>query len=1359
MLNETSEHRVKFPAFLLAAAITAVVAVVAVINLYVKCSPIAIGFTDAILDVDIRNNIEDDPVEYMLVKKSDYPIINDDNFTLIEKIIEKGIFESDDTGLYFKGLEPGTTYSVVFRTVKDGEDRLLKVYDFTTASPGEPGPGPVIPIGPVSSTDTGTSYPESSSDSERSSDESSSSSQSIGPSSSSSTSSSESSSSEQPSGPSATLSVYNTQENDYGVVESNNGEIMITGHLMGTLTINGTKLDESGERVEYPAGLDIDNIKLTITGSEQGTIVSDETVVGVWGTLERNSASIEIERIPFELGYPQEKITVTAVITYRDGQLTATGTYTMPAHGRDLTLSVTVFDNTAGGDIDYGTDDNGEIVWYPALGATYYLDGIKLNDAGDDIVYPSDIYTTEAGSIYATGRDGRVLADNTGVDMDIEDVVEGRVTLSADYLPLNIADGLYDNETIHFELGVGTNLGYITRTTDYTFRAPYTITHLVTFETEYGSPPRSQYVNHGEYARDPGAVDPAGADYTFDFWYDPSGTSARTAFDFANTPITDDITLRAHWTENNTDDLSLEISIDEHLDLFDYGTDDFGDEIVFLSLGTVLRVGGNALEVVNDQLVYPESIDELVHIKITDENGTDAIFEGDVEGSLDIENNVPIITIERLPLEAPVHPGDVLTIAATVTYPDGTLDAETEYTVPDDPAGKYSMTLELYYNTPSWVYPADGGDPQANMDLYGMLFLDGLEISGQTVTDPEGFNGEDVRISITRANGSILNSTAWGQPYVNDDGKLQITLISIPVGEPLDQNEPITVTATVSYDGGEITADAQFVVPEKTDPDPSQLSMSFAAVDDGEVPPISTLDGIYIAFPNVTGTLTISGAEVNGSTLVMPDSIDADNITVNFSDGETAFDRSMSGTLNVGSEVTITIDDLFDDGWPAGKTVTLTATVPYTYNGTTGSLTATTTYEVPDVPIQPDDLSLSLELSDDPSHMESYIDGNDQVMYIPAITPVIKLEGAVVENGAVTDPRSIADTVTFTFTRSTDSTTAPTVSFDASVRIEGQDVYIDVPQFTLPYQGLFGGETVTANVSLVCDGNEIVSNRDSYTAPQETDPDDVSLSVSVFERNPGGPVEYIDTDDARTYLPELNAVVVVEGATIDPTNSAITFPSALSGDTVDVLITVTGSNGRQIDILTMTGDVSVAGGNAQITVYNLPMGNGLFNNETITVTAMLTSDDFDNPGYREGSGTYLFTAPSDPTPVAPDFAVNSDSTVLFYGSGNFELYNGLIDSASVNLDVDALNNDGTVNSVTAVIQKFESGSPANTAATNDLEFAQTDTGYHISGLSFTNLQLTGVNDEIYVVITMNYTLDGEVLNKDVRIPVELSLLV
>ena len=1098
MFNKTFKHRVKFPAFLIAAAITTAVAVVAVINLYVKCSPIAIGFTDAILDVDIKNNIDDDPVEYMLVKKSDYPIINDDNFTLIEKIIEKGVFESDDTGLYFKGLEPGTTYSVVFRTFKDGEDRLVKVYDFTTASPGEPGPGPVIPIGPVSSTDPGMSYPESSSDSQRSSEESSSSSpssQSIGPSSSSSTSSSssESSSSEQPAGLSATLSVYNTEEDSYGTTEDDTGELMLTGYLMGTLTINGTKLDESGEIVEYPEQLDIDNIRLTITGSEQGTIVSNATVVGVWGTLERNSASIEIESMPFELGYPQETITVTAVITHRDGQLTATGTYTMPAHGRDLTLSVTVFDNTAGGDIDYGTDDNGEIVWYPMLGATYYLDGIKLNDAGDDFVYPSDIYTTEAGSIYATGRDGRVLADNTGVDMDIEDVVEGRITLSADYLPLNIARGLYDNETIHFELGVGTNLGYITRTTDYTFRAPYTVTHVVTFETEHGSPPRSQYVNHGEYARNPGAVDPAGADYTFDYWYDPSNAAALTAFDFANTPITDDITLRAHWTENQ--------------------------------------------------------------------------------------------------------------------------------------------------------------------------------------------------------------------------------------------------------------------------PDPSQLGMTFAAADDGEDPPISTLDGIDIAFPNVTGTLTISGARVNGNTLVMPDSIDSDNITVNFSDGETAFDRSMSGTLNVGSEVTITIDDLFDDGWPAGKTVTLTATVPYTYNGTTGSLTATTTYEVPSAPVQPDDLSLSLKLNNDPSHMESYFDDNDQVMYIPAITPVITLEGAVVENGAVTDPRSIANTVTFTFTRSTDSTAASTVSFDASVRIEGQDVYIDVPQFTLPYQGLFGGETVTADVTLVCDGNEIVSNIDSYTAPQETDPDDVSLSVSVFERNPGEPVEYIETGDARTYVPELNAVVVVEGATIDPTNSAITFPSALSGDTVDVLIEVKGSDGRQIDILTMTGDVSVAGGNAQITVYNLPMGDGLFNNETITVIATLMSDDFDNPGYREGSGTYLFTAPSDPTPVAPDFTVNSERTVLFYGSGDFERYNGLIDSASVNLDVDALNNDGTVNSVSAVIQRFESGSPANTAATHTLDFEQTGTGYHISGLSFTNLQLTGENDEIYVVITMNYTLDGETLNKDVRIPVELSLLV
>ena len=1126
---------------------------------------------------------------------------------------------------------------------------------------------------------------------------------------------------------------------------------------MGALTINGTKLDEAGEIVEYPEGLEIDNIRLTITGSEQGTIVSNETVVGVWGTLERNSASIEIERIPFELGYPQEKITVTAVITHRNGQLTATGTYTMPAHGRDLTLSVTVFDNTAGGDIDYGTDDNGEIVWYPMLGATYYLDGIKLNDAGDDFVYPSEIYTSETGRIIATGRDGRALADNQGVDMDIEDVTGSRATLSADYLPLNIEHGLYDNETIHFELGVLTNFGYITRSTDYTFRAPYTITHLVTFETEYGSPPRSQYVNHGEYARDPGAVDPAGADYTFDFWYDPSNTTALVPFDFANTPITGDLTLVAHWTENNTDDLSLGITIEEHLDQFEYATDNNGNEIVFLSIGTKLTISGNALEVVNDQLVYPESIDELVHIKVTDDTGN-TLFEEDVEGSLDIENNVPVITIEQLPMEAPVHPEDTLGITATVTHSDGTLEADTEYVVPRNPADRYSMTLELYYNTPSWVYPAGGGDPQANIDLYGMLFLEGLEISGETVTDPEGLNGEDIRITIVRDNGTVLNSTAWGQPYVNDEGKLQITLISIPVEEPLDQNEPVTVTATVYYDGGEITADAQFVVPEKAAPDPSQMGMTFAAVDDGEEPPITTLDGIDIAFPNVTGTLTISGTESSGSTLIMPDSIDTDNITVNFSDGDSVFDQEKSGTLNVGSGVTITIDDLFSGGWPAGKTVTLTATVPYTYNGTAGNLTATTTYEVPDVPAQPGDLSLSLELSDDPTQMESTVE-NGVVKYFPAITPVITLEGAVVENGAVTDPRSIADTVTFTFTRSTDSTTAPTVSFDAAVRIEGQDVYIDVPQFTLPYQGLFEEETVTAVVTLVCDGKTITSNTDAYSAPSETNPNDISLSVSINETNQGSDIPY--NENLGQYYAILNAIITVDGAEIDPTNGTILYPEELDGGSANVMFTITGTNGREILVQTRTGNVTVSGNQVLINVADILKDGagdsfGLYDGETVTVTVLFSSDDLTG-GYRKAVGTYTFNAPSAPAPVAPDFAVNSDSTALFYGSGNFEYYNGLIDSASVDLDVDALNNDGTVNSLSAVIQKFEAGSPGNTAATHNLDYVRTDTGYHISGLSFTNLQLTGVNDEIYVVITMNYTLDGETKNKDVRIPVELAL--
>ena len=68
----------------------------------------------------------------------------------------------------------------------------------------------------------------------------------------------------------------------------------------------------------------------------------------------------------------------------------------------------------------------------------------------------------------------------------------------------------------------------------------------VTFDTqtEEVAAPDAQSVESGLYAADPGTLTRTG--YTFDGWY---ADGAENAFDFANTPITDNITLYAHWTE------------------------------------------------------------------------------------------------------------------------------------------------------------------------------------------------------------------------------------------------------------------------------------------------------------------------------------------------------------------------------------------------------------------------------------------------------------------------------------------------------------------------------------------------------------------------------------------------------------------------------------------------------------------------------------------------------------------------------------------------------------------------------------------------------------------------------------------
>ncbi len=70
--------------------------------------------------------------------------------------------------------------------------------------------------------------------------------------------------------------------------------------------------------------------------------------------------------------------------------------------------------------------------------------------------------------------------------------------------------------------------------------------YSVTFDTqtEDVAAPDAQSVESGSYASDPGTLTRSG--YTFDGWY---AEGAEAAFDFANTPITDNITLYAHWTE------------------------------------------------------------------------------------------------------------------------------------------------------------------------------------------------------------------------------------------------------------------------------------------------------------------------------------------------------------------------------------------------------------------------------------------------------------------------------------------------------------------------------------------------------------------------------------------------------------------------------------------------------------------------------------------------------------------------------------------------------------------------------------------------------------------------------------------
>lgn len=73
------------------------------------------------------------------------------------------------------------------------------------------------------------------------------------------------------------------------------------------------------------------------------------------------------------------------------------------------------------------------------------------------------------------------------------------------------------------------------------------ITYTVTFNTNGGSSISNQTVAHGSKVRDPGPTSKTG--YTFNYWCSDSGLNNR--FDFANTPITSNITLYAKFTINS----------------------------------------------------------------------------------------------------------------------------------------------------------------------------------------------------------------------------------------------------------------------------------------------------------------------------------------------------------------------------------------------------------------------------------------------------------------------------------------------------------------------------------------------------------------------------------------------------------------------------------------------------------------------------------------------------------------------------------------------------------------------------------------------------------------------------------------
>lgn len=77
---------------------------------------------------------------------------------------------------------------------------------------------------------------------------------------------------------------------------------------------------------------------------------------------------------------------------------------------------------------------------------------------------------------------------------------------------------------------------------------PLVRSFTVTFDTAYGTAPQTQSVQRGGFASEPTA--PTADDHAFKGWYtDPTYT---TPFDFAQTPINNDITLYAKWVNRYT---------------------------------------------------------------------------------------------------------------------------------------------------------------------------------------------------------------------------------------------------------------------------------------------------------------------------------------------------------------------------------------------------------------------------------------------------------------------------------------------------------------------------------------------------------------------------------------------------------------------------------------------------------------------------------------------------------------------------------------------------------------------------------------------------------------------------------------